>query len=209
MVQLLKFFFWLGKLVSKLVPFKIVELGKRCIDHIISGWIVRDFKSCGKDLRVSGPIVLLGAKHMTIGHNFNCFSNLRLEAFDKHNDNTYHPKLVIGNDVSINYDCHIGCVNEIIIGNGVLIASKVFITDHFHGDTTAASLSLPPSKRKVFSKGSVVIGNNVWIGEGVAIMPNVKLGDNCIVGANSVVTKSFPRNSVIGGIPARLIKTII
>ena len=60
----------------------------------------------------------------------------------------------------------------------------------------------------MFSKGPVIIGNNVWIGSGVIILPNVTIGDNCIIGANSVVTKSFDKNSVIAGNPARLIKTL-
>jgi acetyltransferase-like isoleucine patch superfamily enzyme len=54
----------------------------------------------------------------------------------------------------------------------------------------------------------VIIEDNVWIGEGAAIMPNVTIGSNSIIGANSVVTHSFPSNSVIGGIPAKLIKTL-
>ncbi|RZL62547.1 MAG: acyltransferase, partial [Pedobacter sp.] len=117
--------------------------------------------------------------------------------------------IIIGNDVSINFDCHIACVNKISIGNNVLMASKVFITDHFHGNASKASIALPPSKRVVESKGPVIIEDNVWVGEGVAIMPNVTIGQNSIIGANAVVTKSFPANSVIAGNPAKLIKTII
>ena len=69
-------------------------------------------------------------------------------------------------------------------------------------------INIPPIKRSLFSKGPVIIGNNVWIGSGVIILPNVTIGDNCILGANSVVTKSFEKNSVIAGNPARLIKTL-
>ena len=53
---------------------------------------------------------------------------------------------------------------------------------------------------------SVKIGKNCWIGNSVTILPGVELGDNVTVGANSVVTKSFPSNCVIGGCPAKIIK---
>ena len=58
------------------------------------------------------------------------------------------------------------------------------------------------------SKGPVIIEDNVWIGEGVCVLPNVTIGRNSIVGANSVVTKSFSENSVIAGNPAKLIKVL-
>ena len=58
------------------------------------------------------------------------------------------------------------------------------------------------------SHNSVNIGRNVWIGDGVCVLPGVTLGDNVIVGSNAVVTHSFPANSVIAGCPAKLIKTL-
>ena len=65
-----------------------------------------------------------------------------------------------------------------------------------------------PSLRKLYSKGPVIIEDNVWIGEGVAILPNVIIGENSIIGANAVVTKDIPRNSVVGGNPAKIIRTL-
>lgn len=180
----------------------------RIINLILSRIVKYDFAKVGSRFTVDFPFVIKGAKYMEVGDGFTSFARLRLEAYDSHNGFPFTPKIIIGSNVSINYDCHIGCVNRIEIGNNVLMASKIFITDHFHGDTSAESVALPPSQRKIISKGPVIIQDNVWIGEGVCIMPNVTIGKNSIIGANAVVTKSFPENSVIGGNPAKLIKTI-
>jgi acetyltransferase-like isoleucine patch superfamily enzyme len=151
---------------------------------------------------------LNGGKYILIGKGFNCDQRLRLDAFDYFLGVKFTPELLIGDNVSIQKDCHIGVINKVVLGNNVLIASKVYISDHSHGKVIAEELNCSPASRMLFSKGPVIIGNNVWIGEGVVILPNVTIGENCIIGANSVVTKSFPENSVIGGNPARIIKTL-
>ncbi|WP_316833819.1 DapH/DapD/GlmU-related protein [Pedobacter nutrimenti] len=175
---------------------------------LYSGRISRSLKLSGKNLLISYPLYLLGGKNISIGDNFISYSRLRLEAHTSFLTQIFNPILSIGNNVAINYDCHIGCINKVIIGDNVLIASKVFITDHFHGNTTKDIIGTPPSQRKLISKGPVIIENNVWIGENVSIMPNVIIGENSIIGANSVVTKSVPKNTVVAGIPAIIIKTI-
>jgi acetyltransferase-like isoleucine patch superfamily enzyme len=55
--------------------------------------------------------------------------------------------------------------------------------------------------------GKIKVGNNVFIGKGALVLPNVEIGDNCIIGANSVVTKNIEKNSVVGGNPAKVIKS--
>jgi len=103
---------------------------------------------------------------------------------------------------------HIGCTNKIVIGDNVLIASRVYITDHSHGEVTIDALNIPPNFRPIISKGPVIIEDNVWIGEGVCILSGVTIGKNAIIGANSVVTKNVSPNSVVGGVPARVIKQL-
>lgn len=110
-------------------------------------------------------------------------------------------ELRIGDSVQLNDRCHIACADSLVIGDGALIASNVFITDHDHdlaSKITGMNLALLTAK--------VAIGENCWIGENVAILKGVELGNNCIVGANSVVTKSFPPNSILAGVPARKLK---
>lgn len=173
---------------------------------LYSHWIKNAFKSSGKGFYCKAPIYLKGGKYISIGNNFSTEVGLRIEAWDVFNKVKYSPEIIIGDNVIFNYDCHIGCINKIVIGNNVLIASRVFITDHFHGEINLNALNLPPFVRDLFSKGSVIIEDNVWIGEGVVILPNVRIGKNSIIGANSVVNRDIPANSVAGGIPSRILK---
>ena len=108
----------------------------------------------------------------------------------------------------MNFRCHIGAINQIIIGDNVLIGSNVLITDHSHGINDDEDIDIAPSKRKLYSKGPVIIEDNVWIGENVSILPNVRIGKNSIIGANSVVLKDVPAYSIVAGNPAKVIKCI-
>lgn len=148
---------------------------------------------------------IIGAPHISIGKNFEIGVDFRMEAIDTYYNFHYDPKINIGDNVRVGDYSHIGCIENIEIGDGVLIANKVFITDHFHGGINKDDFDLPPKYRPLSSK-PVKIGNNVWIGDNVSIMPGVTIGNNVIVGANSVVTKSFPDNAIIAGCPAKIIR---
>lgn len=169
---------------------------------------VRKFKSVGKNPVIKPCIDVYGGENITIGDDFHCFKGLRIETYSEHNGVRFSPKIEIGNNVSINPYCHIGAIDHIVIEDNVLLASRVFVTDHFHGTITSDQLDKAPNKRILFSKGPVRIKKNAWIGEGVAIMPGVTIGENVIVGANSVVTKDVPDNAVVGGIPAKVIRIL-
>lgn len=152
---------------------------------------------------------LIGLEHIDIGCNFHAGLNFWLEAISEYNGVKYNPKIVIKSDVHINDYVHIGATNYVEIGNNVLIASRVFISDHNHGSYSGENQSDPnttPKKRTLTKNSVVVIGDNVWIGDGVTILPDVKIGDGAIIGANSVVTSDVEEYSIAVGIPARIIK---
>jgi acetyltransferase-like isoleucine patch superfamily enzyme len=149
-----------------------------------------------------------GHRHIHLEGRFVAQARNRIEAIDRHGSQHFTPRVQIGDGVSMEYDCHIGCVNEVRIGAGVLIASRVYVSDHTHGGTDAEDLMLAPNTRPIISKGPVIIEDDVWLGEGVSVMPGVRIGRSSVIGANAVVTRDIPPFSVAAGVPARVIKTL-
>lgn len=169
---------------------------------------LRDFKFIGKNCNFHTVSSILGPEYISIGNNFRSSWNLRLEAIDQYKGQKFAPKVTIGNNVSFNTDIHIGCINQIQIGDNCLLASRILIIDHEHGDTSLESVLVAPGKRPLISKGPIIIGENCWIGEGVAILSGVSIGRNSIIATNSVVTKDIPEFCIAAGIPAKVIKQI-
>ena len=185
----------------------IMNIIKGTVKRIVFLFTKRNLAKCGKHTLFEYPYICEGEKYISVGENIRCKAGLHLAAIDYHNGLKFTPSIKIENNESINYDVHIAGVNSVSLGEGCLLASKIFITDHFHGGTSLEDMKISPSKRLLHSKGPVKIGKNVWIGENVAIMPNVSIGEGAIVGANSVVTKNVPSYSVVAGNPAEVIKS--
>ena len=99
-------------------------------------------------------------------------------------------------------------MNKIIIGNNVLTGKKVLITDNAHGASDRFTIDTPPMSRPLYSKGPVIIEDNVWIGEKASIMPGVHIHKGCIIAANAVVTKDIPPHCIVAGVPAKIVKQL-
>lgn len=160
-------------------------------------------------LFICGHITLLGENRIRIGDNTRIERGCVLTAWKQTADGGQHnPLIQIGCNCSIGEYNHITSTNNIKIGDNLLTGRWVTITDNSHGNTNFESLIESPIMRPVVSKGPVVIGNNVWIGDKATILPGVNIGDGVVVAANSVVTKDIPSYSVVGGNPAKIIKSI-
>lgn len=195
-------------LITSVVPSRLLSVIKNLAEY--SAWCInaRGFASVGEASYFRSPARIYNPKFITIGSSVTAEPGLVIEAFSEFAGDSFNPRITIGDRASFGYHCHVGCINEVAIGNDVLIASRVFISDHSHGSSHDLDLDIPPARRRLFSKGAIRIGCNVWIGEGVSILPGVTIGNNSIVGANSVVTHDVPENSVFAGTPARLIKRL-
>jgi acetyltransferase-like isoleucine patch superfamily enzyme len=154
------------------------------------------------------PFKTRGKKLINLGDNFTTGVGCRIDAFPTLDNEGLC--ITIGKDVEINDYVHIAAVSSVTIGDHVLMASKVYISDHDHGfygqNGIHNSPMTPPNERKI-SYSPVIIENNVWIGQSVSILKGVKIGFGSIIGANSVVTKEIPPYSIAVGIPAKVVKT--
>lgn len=131
---------------------------------------------------------------------------LFLTAWPEYRGQKLDPQLTIGDNCIFGAFCHVTCSNKVVIGENCLFGKWVTITDNSHGKTDYDVLDVNPSERALTSKGPVIIGQNVWIGDKVTILPNVTIGDGAVIAANAVVTKDVLAKSVVGGNPAKILK---
>ncbi len=108
----------------------------------------------------------------------------------------------IGAKTVMGQECTISAYQRVRIGEECVIADRAMFIDFDHG---IVEVERPIRKQGIY-KRDVEVGNNVWIGYGACILRGVSVGDNSVIGTNSVVTKDVPANAVVGGIPARIIR---
>lgn len=107
----------------------------------------------------------------------------------------------IGRNVFINQGCHFSDLGGITIGDDVMIGPKVNIISAGHPVA-------PAERRNGIVAKPITIGNNVWIGAAAAILPGVTIGDNAVVAAGAVVSRNVASNTLVAGVPARVLKRL-
>ena len=176
-----RFAFFIIKIIAffslYIFPYRVMYYVKRIKDIFLSNRFALKIKS-GNNFNIESPFHVKGHRYICIGHNFSACPGLRIECWDKYAGYSYFP--------------------QIVIGNNVLMGSQVLIIDHAHGEGNV-DMFQAPIDRKLFSKGPIVIEDNVWIGDGVCILANVTIGCNSIIGANAVITKDIPPYSTVVG----------
>ena len=177
----------------------------RLIKEIYSFLLKSSFKSL--DGKLEPLRKLEGAEFISIGKGTVIGRYSILTAW-KTKGNEIAPLISIGKNTNINEYNHISAVNKIVIGDGVLTGRYVLISDNSHGQFITSQLDENPLKRPLYSKGPVVIGNNVWIGEHVCILGCVSIGNGCVIAANSVITKDVPPYCLVAGVPAVIKKRL-
>jgi acetyltransferase-like isoleucine patch superfamily enzyme len=179
-------------------PYSLPDLVRLCWSYALTRILFRPARI------IRQPCRIRGYKFMQIGQGFTTGQYCRIEAGRTTSE---QKSLIIGRSVQINDRCHIAALSSIEIGDNVLIASNVFITDHDHGDTSPQSLGVAPAQRPL-RYSPVKIEKNVWIGQNAVILKGVTIGESSIIAAGSVVTRDIPAYCVAAGIPATILKQI-
>ncbi len=160
------------------------------------------FKSMGRASVIRKPILISGAKYMSIGDAVTIRDHARLEVIKTSSTRT--PSLTIGQGTNIEQNVHIVCGNRIAIGANVSITANCAIVDvtHPYDDIEGGKVG----SRVLDADSFVEIGDNTMLGIGVVVLPNVRIGKHCVIGANSVVSRDIPDYSIAAGSPAKVIK---
>jgi len=108
----------------------------------------------------------------------------------------------IGRKTVMGQECTISAYQRVRIGEQCVIADRAMFIDFDHGVVEVER----PIRLQGIYKRDVEVGSNVWIGYGACVLRGVRVGDNAVIGTNSVVTKDVPANAVVAGIPARIIR---
>lgn len=152
------------------------------------------FKKVGKNVKVFKGFYCSNPKSIVIGNNVLIDSNCSFSS--EFSDS----KFIIGNNVKINSNCKIDFSGDIIIDDNTTISANTVIFSHSHG--------YDPSSKPI--KKSLHIKENVWIGSNAIVTENIDyIGENSLIAAGSVVTKNVIENTIVGGNPAKFIKTKI
>lgn len=185
---------------------KIGRFFSRIVNTLRSLWYKKIFREMKGSIR--GFEQLEGAQYISIGCRSIIHKGCILTAWDCYENDRFDPSIEIGSDTRVGEKCQISACNKIVVGNGVLIGRRVYISDNAHGKFEENQLRMQPVKRPLYSKGPVIIEDNVWIGERACILAGVKIGNGAIVAANAVVTHDVPAFSLVAGVPAKVIKKL-
>jgi acetyltransferase-like isoleucine patch superfamily enzyme len=159
------------------------------------------FASWGRGSRIGRGAKIVGPQLVHIGNGVTIGEQVWMNAKDDRRDGA--PTLHIGDGTYIGRFVQINAWRNVAIGNDVLVADRVLISD---ADHNYSNTDIPIRRQGDSFCGEVILREGCWIGIGAVILPGVTIGRNSVVGANAVVTKDVPDCVVVGGIPAKIIK---
>ena len=157
----------------------------------------KGFFHMGRNLDIINPQMI------RLGHEVRIGNGTYLGPIIHYADVFYKPTIEIGDNTIIGKNSSIAAINGVIIGNNVLFAGGVHITDHSHG---YSDIQNPITHQALISKGPVIIEDDCWLGFSCEILSGVHIGKHSIVAARAVVTKDVPSFTIVAGNPAKVIK---
>lgn len=164
-------------------------------------WLSKRYRMSSAKACICRPLCFT-AKYIYWGQKVTIFKNCRIEGVSNYEGITYQPKLRLGERVTIQQNAHITFADSIEIGSNTAIAANVTITDIDH---PYHNPDIPVERQKLIVK-PVFVGKDCKIYNNAVILQGTRIGNHCVVGANSVVKGNFPDYSIIVGCPARIVK---
>jgi len=176
---------------------KMAMMGKRVSFFNTPKIVFGSFLKLGNDVHLSA----LGKTGIQIGNNvgIGAFSRIVVST----SLNNLGQSIKIGNNVGIGEFAYLGGAGGLEIGNECIIGQYFSC----HPENHASDNLTQAIRQQGVTRKGIKIGENCWIGSKVTILDGVEIGNGCIIAAGAVVNKSFPENSIIGGVPAKLLKT--
>lgn len=159
------------------------------------------YKYLGQHSVVYKPFMIRGRKYVSIGDECFIRNGARIEVIEHYGKSRFSPELTIGNNTTFEQNLHLTCAKKITIGHACVFSANIFITDIDHTFVNNERLI-----ENELHTSEVVIGNGCFVGMGSFIFAGTELGNNVVVGANSVVKGKYPDNVMIVGSPAKVIK---
>lgn len=185
------------------------------VNEIIAHKTLPHFANNPKKLRIDLPRRIMNPERIYFGNNvfigpgsllfaMTHYPTVSMQPPDKKLPvQNFDSKITIGNNVTSTEGLQIAACSEVSIGDDVMFASNVHINDGMHGYEHADE---PYKYQKMFRIAPIKIKRGCWIGQNVVILPGVEIGEFTIIGANSVVTRSLPKQSIAVGAPAKAVK---
>jgi acetyltransferase-like isoleucine patch superfamily enzyme len=180
----------------------------RCLTKLNSLWAaaVYPFAAKGRKLSLHHTCDLRNPQIMQIGDDVIVHKDVWLHAWPSDGNTQTNPTLQLGSRILVGRRSHISAKNLVSIGDDAIISASVLIQDHGHAYD---DVTMPIRLQGIIPGGRIRIGKGSWIGQGAVIVctdGDLVLGENCVVAANAVVTRSAPPFCVLSGNPARVIK---
>ena len=174
----------------------------RILARLYTLLLASQFKEFGAGSRIVPPFRYYGLNQISVGEKVIINRDCWIQALGSC-ENDESSKIVIQAHAGIGMGATISAAQQVTIGEYVLLARNVYISDHAHA---YENLDAPIMLQGIAGIAPVTIGRNTWLGENVVVLPGVTIGEHCVVGANSVVKSSIPGFSVAVGAPARVVK---
>jgi acetyltransferase-like isoleucine patch superfamily enzyme len=162
----------------------------------------RTLTSAGRRWRTDGLVFLGRGLELEIGRRGRIDFGRFVWIGDGTKIRSHEGRVEIGAKTVMGQECTISAYQRVRIGEQCVIADRAMFIDFDHG---VVEVERPVRQQGIY-KRDVVVGSNVWVGYGACILRGVSVGDNSIVGTNSVVTRDVPANAIVAGIPARIIR---